>query len=882
MSSQLFFAQKEAAHWFFGQNAGLDFNSGDPVFDTKGSLSTPEGCATISDTNGKLLFYTDGTSVWNRKHVIMPNGKDLQGNASSSQSAIIVPKPGDKNIYFIFTVDWGGGTNGLNYYTVNMKLNGGFGDIISFKGLPKRTKLLASPTSEKITAIQVFNDISFWVISLQEGRFLVYKIDKNGVNNTPVKGNDGFSISIDQRGYLKTSPDGKKLVSANMASGTFIYDFSDTTGLISNERQLNVEKWWGYGVEFSPLSKKLYISTGNFNENGVPQEENLYQFNLDISTPTSENINATRIKLHNYLNVRAALQLGSDGKIYRAVDGKSFLGVINEPEKNGLEANYVHNGVNLGNKISRQGLPPFIQTFFSANIQIQGQCLGDETSFTVRSTEPIVFIEWDFGDGSAVSTQLNPSHSYNEPGDYTISVIVRTENGSKEIEQDITIFEKPIVTSPVILKQCDNNNDGHTIFNLRQSEDLIIQDSENFSFNYFLNSNDAEDNLNSIENPESFTNASTNQLFVRVSNEFNCGSIAQLNLQVSTTAIPEDFLITLIECDTDLEDGDPSNGITNFDMSRAIDEIRDLFPANQDLSITLYENIEDGLTLNNSIDHNNYRNENSPFTENIIVRVDDNIDNSCIGLGFHIKLKTTLSPIFDLKEHQLLCLSEPLTPFQIKVENAQGDYSYTWRNAKGDILTTNNTSILSVTKPGEYFVTAINDTNCEIIKKTSIEVSSVATIENIKIEDGIDNSSVTIEVSGEGEYEFSLDDIYGPYQKDNFFSGISGGEHTIYVKDLNGCGIISEDLAILNIPKFFTPNNDGINDTWKIEGIFSQPNSKVYIFDKFGKVIKQINTENDGWDGNYKGRPLPSTDYWYHVQMEDGRTFKGHFSLIRR
>ena len=92
----------------------------------------------------------------------------------------------------------------------------------------------------------------------------------------------------------------------------------------------------------------------------------------------------------------------------------------------------------------------------------------------------------------------------------------------------------------------------------------------------------------------------------------------------------------------------------------------------------------------------------------------------------------------------------------------------------------------------------------------------------------------------------------------------------------------SEEIVVLNISKFFTPNNDGINDTWIINGVFSQPNSKIYIFDKFGKLLKKIEANGDGWDGNYRGNQMPSTDYWYHVQLDDGRNFKGHFSLIRR
>ena len=467
--------QKEASHWYFGENAGLDFTSGIPVADTSGSLNTLEGCATISNVLGELLFYTDGTSVWNKDHSVMPTGNGLYGDSSSSQSAIIVPKPDAINIYYIFTVDWGGGNKGLNYYVVDMTLDGGLGDVVGNNNSPTPNNLIVSPTSEKITAVKVTDEDAFWVISFKEGTFYVFKIDSNGIDKTPINGNSGFSIIEDPRGYLKSSPDGTKIVSANMTTGTFIYDFDSATGIVSYERQLDLNGEFGYGVEFSPLSKKLYLSTGNLtfnNETGEinPAVEKLFQFNIDIPNPTSTNFNETRVELHSYSNTRAALQIGIDGKIYRAIDRTNFLGVIDNPEGDGLAANYVHNAINLGNKISRQGLPPFIQSFFAAIIETQNICLGDSTNFIIESNEPILTIVWDFGDGSPTSTDLNPDHTYGSAGDYQITVIVTTADEIKTINQTITIFDLPSINTPITLYQCDDDIDGFSYFNLRESE----------------------------------------------------------------------------------------------------------------------------------------------------------------------------------------------------------------------------------------------------------------------------------------------------------------------------------------------------------------------------------------------------------------------------
>jgi gliding motility-associated-like protein len=291
----------------------------------------------------------------------------------------------------------------------------------------------------------------------------------------------------------------------------------------------------------------------------------------------------------------------------------------------------------------------------------------------------------------------------------------------------------------------------------------------------------------------------------------------------------------------------------------------------------------DALALQNSIDSNLYRNETSPYQQQIVVRVDNENNNICIGLGFHITLEVTELPAFDLLDHQILCLNElqPKGP-PIHVENPRGNYTYEWRDANGVLLVSNETSIFEVPKAGDYFVTAISNNNCERTRKTTVETSGIAIIESVDIVDLSENNSITVHVSGLGNYEFALDDINGDYQDENHFDMISGGKHTIYVRDKNNCGIQSEEVVILNISKFFTPNGDGINDTWQVNGVSSQPNSKIFIFDKFGKLLKQIDANGMGWDGIYNGKLLPSSDYWYMVELEDGRIQRGHFSLIRR
>ena len=243
------FSQKESANWYFGDFAGLDFNSNSPVPVLNSQLFTKEGCATISDRNGSLLFYTDGITVWDRRHQVMPNGAGLLGHISSTESAIIVPKPGCSLSYYIFTVDKPSyflsedePIDGVNYSEVDLSLNNGFGDVVDGS---KNSHLITYDTnnseqseykcSEKITAVSHSDGASIWVITQFINKFYAFKIDGNGVNEAPIIStvpetifilinDDGINISA--IGYLKASPNGKKIamIGAGPASLTVARD----------------------------------------------------------------------------------------------------------------------------------------------------------------------------------------------------------------------------------------------------------------------------------------------------------------------------------------------------------------------------------------------------------------------------------------------------------------------------------------------------------------------------------------------------------------------------------------------------------------------------------------------------------------------------------
>ncbi len=896
----LSYAQNEAAIWYFGEQSGLDFNSGVPVVLTDGVIDTFEGCATISDSTGQLLFYTDGVNVWDRTHNLMPNGTGLDGNSSSSQSAIIVPKPNNVNQYYIITVDDNptpsNFKSGINYSTIDMISNAGNGDVISKNNLMKQYAF------EKITSVRHANNNDFWVISFITDSFYAWLIDASGVSTTPVISSAGVSSINASRGYLKTSIDGSKIASANFGTnGTLmLYDFNTTTGIVTNEQQLQFEDSADipYGVEFSNSGDLVYATTCRISGFGLTGPGRLYQFDL-------QNSNA-RVKIDDQnVYTRGALQLAIDGKIYRALStvttaqntasGTDFLGVINAPNLTGLACNYVADAIDVtvagafpSHRVF-EGLPPFMTSYFvEPSITAYNVCLGDITEFTLNSETPPTSVTWDFGDPASgvdnTSTNIiNPTlHTFTSSGVFTVTATVDIGGVITVLTIDITIFDLPVVTSPVTLTQCDDDLDGIVDFNLSEANSLISTNYLNEIFTYFLTENDAINNINIISNPTTFSNLTAPNVWARIENATGCFTTAEVLLEVTTTNIPSDLMLTFNECD-DILDGDDTNGFTTFDFSAATTQILDALLPATNLNVTYFESITDALAEQNSIDPTNYTNTTAN-SQQLAVRVDD-LMNGCFGIGIHITLNIDPVPEFDLSTNATLCLNSGNST--INIENPLTNYEYVWRNDLDEII--GDTPEIMIDSEGTYSVTAtdINGNNCETTK--SIVVTSAPTtpllnfdINNILIEDNSSNNTITVLTSNlpNGNYEFALDD--GDFQSSNLFENVSAGIHTVRILEVDNCLEGSVDVSLIGVPNFFTPNGDGYNDTWHVTGIEFQPTSNVYVFDRFGKLIAILNPLGPGWNGYYKGNPLPSTDYWYKVELEDGRILKGHFSLIRR
>ena len=1258
------YAQKEASIWYFGNKAGLKFQpDGSVVALTDGQLDTREGCATLADSNGNLLFYTDGITVWNKNHQVMQNGTDLMGHSSSTQSATIVPKPGSSNLYYVFTLDKEVGPNGFRFSVVDMNLNGGLGDVTSEKNI-----LIYTPSDEKLSIVKHANEQDYWIVTHGVGNntFYSYLLSPSGLSATPVLSNVGSVVSNLPNsvwGYMKISPNGSKLAICHMINNSELFDFDNTSGLVSNPIVLTTGTS-AYGVEFSPDSNLLYLRSS------TPTSNKIMQYNLNSSDIPGTAI-ATSISGQI---VVCSFQLAPNGKIYIAQAGERVLGVINNPNLLGAACDLNMNAVDLAGQRCQWGLPPFVSSFFfKAEIEAENLCLTQSTKFKLNTEHTLESATWDFGDGN-ISNDLTPTHIYASVGTYIVSVKVISALGTSIKKRNITIlpipsasqpqdllvcddnndglfsfdlslqstailngqdpnlcnikyyanavdysnkiaiaspnnyinkeayqqetiiaevsnkvndeckstttftidvfdmplpnlpsaipdltscdnstigtdtdgkvildltqratailkgqsateflisyyqdsnflqpiltpevyqnanatetiyvkvfnkdnpdcmattsfkievFALPVITTVVDLKQCDEDADGFSVFNLEEAINKITANAATETVAFFETVLDAQNNSNPILSPINYTNkvASIDQVFVRVSNENDCFRISQLNLVVSTTQIPVTFKRDFTQCD-DVFLGTNTDGITTFDFSEVTNQILNIFPTGQQVDISYYRNLTDALAEKDPIsDISNYRNIGYPNMQNIYIRVDDRLNNDCLGLGSYVTLtvepipivasmtinhcddnhdgiyafdtwaiqdnllngltnvtvsyfdknntplpsplpnpfttaslslkvivtntttmacsfETTLQfivddlpeafPIaasltsvcddetdpllqdgkyaFDTSGFQTAILggqtgvkvtyfdenNNPLpsplpNPFvtatqDVKVEvvntinpsckattvvsfvvrpvpdiqligdalvcsdsptfnkviNAglidetqKSNFNYSW-TFDGNLLEDETDYELTINKKGVYQVEVTSEQGCSRTRTITVNASDKATLK-IDIVDLSSENSISILATGAGDYVFSLDDENGYYQSSNEFINVPAGIHIVYVKDLNGCGIVSEEVAVLGIPNYFTPNNDGHNDTWNLKGVNAVLNAKtiIQIFDRYGKLIKEIHPMGDGWDGTYTGKQMPAADYWYAIQLQDGSVFKGHFALKR-
>lgn len=467
---------QQGNNWYFGDSAGINFNSGAPVALTNGAIETHEGCAAISDLNGDLLFYTDGTTVWNKIHDVMDDGTGLNGHSNSTQSAIIVPRPGVPNRYYIFTVFHTITISGqgppvldpgtFNYSEVDMTASGGLGAVID----SSKNTLMQDSTLEKLTAIRHGNGSDVWVVVTRWDTidslhlYNAYQVSSSGVDLTPVSSPAPVE-GIHHQGCMKGSHGGSLLATGN-SLGTmppvYLSDFNDLTGQVSNHRALFlsvIDTMNGaYGIEFSPNDQFLYAS------------RNFHLTQYDVSSGDEAVINNS-LAVVDSSKALWGMQLGPDQKVYIVQFGDSLLASIQSPNLPFPACNFQVNSVSLNGRTSNAGLPAFFpQLLFSRVIIASNVCLGDSMHFSV-DTAGIDSLLWHFGDSLAlgsdsVSSEFFPAHLYSDTGIYTVSLTSWTGGIPSTDLIQVTFIKGPVAGSISDTVICQGDSIGLDAFQL--------------------------------------------------------------------------------------------------------------------------------------------------------------------------------------------------------------------------------------------------------------------------------------------------------------------------------------------------------------------------------------------------------------------------------
>jgi gliding motility-associated-like protein len=283
-----------------------------------------------------------------------------------------------------------------------------------------------------------------------------------------------------------------------------------------------------------------------------------------------------------------------------------------------------------------------------------------------------------------------------------------------------------------------------------------------------------------------------------------------------------------------------------------------------------------------------YENMTNPQT--IYARVDDDStsDSVCYAIT-DLMLNVELVPMFDLDDSYVLCVgsngTEVTEPPVLDTGLSATNYSFEW-SLDGTVISGETNSSLVPEQGGIYSVTVTdNATGCQSSDSAEvIESAPPIVTASVSTKAFSDNDVIEATATGTGKYEFSLD--FGPWQDNGTFENVNGGEHTVTARDKTGCGLTSITVTVIDYPLYFTPNGDGYNDTWNIKGLENQYNVVIYIYDRYGKLLKQISSYGDGWNGTFNGALMPSSDYWFIVEYDEPdsgerKSFKSHFSLKR-
>lgn len=867
---QMTYGQKEATKWYFGNKAGLDFNDISPVALTDGMINTNEGCSSIADSSGQLLFYTDGITVWNKNHSVMAGGNGLKGHPSSTHSSLVVRQP-KSNLYYLFTTSLFGGAGFFGYSIVDMDGDNGKGKVVT-----KNVKLLDGST-EKIAAVKHSNGIDFWVATIQHAtsKLYTYKITENGLSTFPSIHALNVSLNNVPIGQIKFSSSGDLLAFADYKSNIFLLDFENQSGTYSKMRKITGFDLT-YGIELSPGGRYIYVSNwGN----------KLLQ--CPITDEEMRITHCTNVGSGNGIEF-GQLQLAPDNKIYVAIINKPYVGRINEPENEGMNCNFVDSVIWLGTGKCLVGLPTYIQSYFnnSTKIKTQNFCKGDATLIDLEFDKNPDSLTIEFGDGSFLygytDTVYHFSHVYPDTGTFALVIYYKTGSLKQQEEKKIRISKRHI--------------------------DFLIQDTAIcIGDTLTLTTPPADSYLWNNVIKDSVLRVFASGTNVVLINQSGCESTDTAYIQVHpypTISLPD--TVWICKGDSiwiDVNDSSCvywwSNGFYGpgqylkdsgqYQIQKAFagcstfDSIRiDLkFPPVVKLGNDTF--LCSGSQIQLQAQHNATRIEWNDYSTMNNIRVDKSGKFWCTGFlsgctaTDTIQVDMILNPDVNLGADTILCHGD-----QLLLDVTDTNCTYLWN-------TGSTASQITISQPGMYKA-EVNRRGCSGSDEKKIDYISVPEFDlpdqSILCEDDVLNLSVPT----------------GPYQQQWSTGETSAtirvtrpGLYSIHAGNL--CGSLSDETEVIlkpcmcftYIPNAFTPGTDQVNDNFKPSLNCSPVQYLLQIYNRWGNLVYQTTDANSGWNGLYNNEPCPVDVYAWKLEVvvvnDAGRliptALSGHLTLLR-
>lgn len=877
------FHSRSNNNWYFYHYNGLTFTTGTPVFTAGGQMNSlpgpapGEGGATISHpVSGSLLFYTEGQKVWDRNHNVMPAGTGLFGNNSSTESALIIPKPGNIDQYYIFTSSGASsGARGYYYSIVDLSLNAGNGDVTT-KNAPLFPKSSFQPEALKGVVkkeAQYCNDAEYWVIvPTAQDTFRSYLVTTAGV--APAVVNSMVSPAIPNmmnRAVMGSaiSPNGRMyaIIEGNLTAAKYrirLMTFNPLTGQLTNQRILNPYLDALYGISFSPDNTKLYAGGDDF----------IIQYDL------TKNYFATFLPVNGLVRT---IQIAQNNKVYFITEGSGYLGVINNPDNQGVSCGVNQNGVYLNGNKTMQGLQNFVPLRLTVHDTLDANftittgtvCSLDislnNLSDSLSATDSCSFFAndtasyfWDFGDGTT-STLFQPgSHSFPSPGTYSIKLVVRRLRTctADSLMQNITVALPPPTTTITVAPACDSVFVGSNwYYNSQTIADTIFAGASN-GCDSIINTAITIGYASAITiNPLSCGNYNspagnvytTSGMYVdTIANASGCDSIITINLTVVDSVVST---VIASACDSTFINGN-------------------WYYASQLVRDTLSGAAQNGC---DSIVKTNLTISYSSTTNNVIT--------ICQGQSAVIHGNN---------------------------QNAAGVYSQTFSAANGCDSISSIT--LSVNLPSVYTQTIVacdsvfvngnwiftsqtlNDTlggassnGCDSIVNYIVSITSTPGLSVTPMVDTIAIGN-TITLSASGALTYLWDD--GSTTSTYTVIPIQTTTYCV-IGSNNNCPdtvcarvyVVECSSGKLFIPTAFSPNGDGQNDELCVYGTACIKTLQLSIYNRWGELVYESSNPDDCWNGKFRNKQMDGAVFSFSLNAittaNELVLLKGNITLVR-